>query len=258
MKKNFVKTKNVKNLISLLDEIQKLPANIPKLALVYGEHGLGKSKTIQWWADKNDSVYVRATQGMTSRWLLSEIAEELGEEPFWHTQETFGLIENHLRINPKIIIVDEIDYLIEKSTIETLRDLHDKTGCPIVLVGMGSVDKKLSRYPHLCDRIYKLLKFESYNFEDIEQILSELTNLKFSEDAIKYLATRTNQFRQLIKLINKIEKLSETNKIQEFDEYTLKGLLNERRILTGAESNVVSELVPVKNLTECRIDGGNL
>ena len=258
MKKNFVKTKNVKNLISLLDEIQKLPANIPKLALVYGEHGLGKSKTIQWWADKNDSLYVRATQGMTSRWLLSEIAEELGEEPFWHTQETFGLIENHLRINPKIIIVDEIDYLIEKSTIETLRDLHDKTGCPIVLVGMGSVDKKLSRYPHLCDRIYKLLKFESYNFEDIEQILSELTNLKFSEDAIKYLATRTNQFRQLIKLINKIEKLSETNKIQEFDEYTLKGLLNERRILTGAESNVVSELVPVKNLTECRIDGGNL
>ena len=258
MKRAFIKTKNVKRFITLMEELKKLPSNIPKLALVFGEHGLGKSKTIQWWADKNDSVYVRATQGMTSRWLLSEIAEELGEEPFWHTQETFGLIENHLRINPKIIIVDEIDYLIEKSTIETLRDLHDKTGCPIVLVGMGSVDKKLSRYPHLCGRVYKLLKFESYNFEDIEQILSELTNLKFSEDAIKYLATRTNQFRQLIKLINKIEKLSETNKIQEFDEYTLKGLLNERRILTGAESNVVSELVPVKNLTECRIDGGNL
>lgn len=100
--------------------------------------------------------------------------------------------------------------------------------------------------------------FESYNFEDIEQILSELTDFKFSENAIKYLATRTNQFRQLIKLINKIEKLSETNKIQEFDEYALKGLLNERRILTRAESNVVSELVPVKNLTECRIDGSNL
>ena len=258
MKRAFIKTQNVKRFITLMEELKKLPPNIPKLALVYGEHGLGKTKTIHWWADKNDSVYVRATQGMTSRWLLSEIAEELGEEPFWHTQETFGLIENHLRINPKIIIVDEIDYLIEKSTIETLRDLHDKTGCPIVLVGMGSVDKKLSRYPHLCDRIYKSLKFESYNFEDIEQILFELTDLKFSENAIKYLATRTNQFRQLIKLINKIEKLSETNKIQELDEYALKGLLNERRILTRAESNVVSKLVPVKNLTECRIDGGNL
>ena len=194
---------------------------------------------------------------MTSRWLLSEIAEELGEDPYWHTQETFILIENHLRLNPKTIIVDEIDYLIEKHTVETLRDLHDKTGCPIVLVGMGNVDKKLARYPHLCDRIYKTLKFEQFNTEDISEIIKQLTNLDFTVDAIEYLATRTNQFRQLVKLINKVEKLANTNKITQFDEYTLKGLMNERRILTRAESNAVSELVPVRNLTECRITGGN-
>ena len=83
-----------------------------------------------------------------------------------------------------------------------------------------------------------------------------MTELNFTDDGINYLATRTNQFRQLVKLINKIEKLSETNKIEGIDEYTLKGLLNERRILTRAESNVVSELVTVKNLTECRFAGG--
>lgn len=229
MNKTFIKTKNVKRFITLMDELQKLPFNIPKLALVYGDHGLGKSQTIQWWADKNDSVYVRATQGMTSRWLLSEIAEELGEDPFWHSQETFSLIENHLRQNPKVIIVDEIDYLIEKHTVETLRDLHDKTGCPIVLVGMGAADKKLARYPHLCDRIYKSIKFESYNQNDIEEILSNLTELQFTDDAVQYLATRANQFRQLVKLVNRIEKLSETNEIKELDEYMLKGLLNERQ-----------------------------
>ncbi len=228
MKKIFIKTKNVKQFVTLMEELQKLPFNIPKLALVYGEHGLGKSQTIQWWADKNDSAYVRATQGMTSRWLLSEIAEELGEDPFWHTQETFNLIENSLRQNPKTIIVDEIDYLIEKHTVETLRDLHDKTGCPIVLVGMGYADKKLARYPHLIDRIYKTLKFERFNQDDITNILQQLTDLTFTEDAINYLATRINQFRQLVKLINKIEKLSKTNQIETLDEYTLKGLLNER------------------------------
>ena len=228
MKKTFIKTKNVKQFITLMDELQKLPPNIPKIALVYGDHGLGKSQTIQWWADKNDSVYVRATQGMTSRWLLTEIAEELGEDPYWHTQETFTLIENHLRQNPKTIIVDEIDYLMEKHTVETLRDLHDKTGCPIDLVGMGAADKKLARYPHLKDRVYKELRFEQFNQDDITDILNQLTDLSFTEDAIIYLATRTNQFRQLVKLINKIEKLSKTNQIKELDEYTLKGLLIER------------------------------
>lgn len=229
MKKIFIKTKNVKKFIGLMEELKTLPPNIPKLAFVYGEHGLGKSQTIQWWADKNDSVYVRATQCMTSRWLLSEIAEELGEDPFWHTQETFTLIENHLRQNPKIIIVDEIDYLIEKHTVETLRDLHDKTGCPIVLVGMGCADKKLARYPHLTDRIYKTLKFEQFNQDDILDILNQLTDLNFTEDAINYLATRTNQFRQLVKLINKIEKLAETNQIKEIDEQLLKGIIYEKQ-----------------------------
>ncbi len=235
MKKNFIKTQNVKKFTALMDELQKLPGNIPKLALVYGSHGLGKSQTIQWWADKNDSVYVRAAQGMTSRWLLSEIAEELGEEPFWHTQETFTLIENHLRQNPKVIIVDEVDYLIEKSTVETLRDLHDKTGCPIVLVGMASVDKKLSRYPHLVDRIYKSFRFEPFDSNDIKEILTELTEISFTDEAVEYLATRTNQFRQLVKLINRIEKLAKTNQIQTLDEYTLKGILNERPNITSLQ-----------------------
>src|SRR5699024_5172161 len=93
----------------------------------------------------------------------------------------------------------------------------------------GAADKKLARYPHLVDRLYKTLKFEQFNSEDITEILQQITDLEFTPDAINYLATRTNQFRQLVKLINKIEKLSETNKIDEIDEYTLKGLLNERQ-----------------------------
>ncbi len=228
MRKCFIKTKNVKQFFTMMDEIQRLPSNIPKIALVYGEHGLGKSKAIQWWADKNNSAYVRATQGMTSRWLLNDIAEELSLEPYWYAQDTFELIESYLKQNPKIIIVDEVDYLIEKSTIETLRDLHDKTACPIVLVGMGSVDKKLARYPHLMDRIYKSVKFEKFDRNDIKEIVTQLTELNFTEDAIEYLSTRTNQFRQLVKIINKIENLSKTNEIKELDEYLLKGIINER------------------------------
>ena len=229
MKRTFIKTKNVKRFIALMDELQTLPYNIPKIALVYGDYGLGKSQTIQWWVDKNNSVYVRAVKSMTSRWLISEIAEELGEEPFWHTQETFSIVESHLKRNPKTIVIDEMDYLTQNDTIELIRDLHDKTNCPIVLVGMAMADKKLARYPHLCDRIYKSLKFETFNSEDIKEILSELTELNFASDAIEYLATRTNQFRQLVKITNKLEKLSATNDLQELDEYTLKGILNERQ-----------------------------
>ena len=222
MNKVFVKTKNVKNFVSLMEEVKQLPNNIPKIILVYGEYGLGKSETIKWWTFKNDCIYVRANQGMTSRWLLSEIAEELGEEPFWHIQETFNLIEKKLKENPKPIIIDEVDYLLERNTIETLRDLYDTTSCPLVLVGMDNIDKKLSRYPHIIDRIYKSFKFERYDFEDVKQILNELTQITFTPDGVEYLATRVNQFRQIVKLINKIEKLAITNQLKQIDENLLK------------------------------------
>lgn len=229
MKKTFIKTKNVEKFILLMGNLKKIPPNIPKIALVYGEHGLGKTQTILWWANKNDAVYIRANQGMSSRWLLSEIAEELGESPFWHTQETFSLIENNLKQNPKIIIVDEVDYLIEKNTIETLRDLHDNTGCPIVLVGMGSVDKKIARFKHLEDRIYEKICFTHFTPNDIKQIIEELSEVEFDNSSIEFLSTRTNQFRQITKLLNKIERFSKINNIIKIDETTLRNLLNERK-----------------------------
>lgn len=67
MKTEFIITKNVKRFAALMAELQNLPSNIPKMALVYGEPGLGKSETITKWAFKNNCVYVRAKQGMTTR-----------------------------------------------------------------------------------------------------------------------------------------------------------------------------------------------
>ena len=183
MKKTFIKTKNVKRFVALMDELQKLPPNIPKIALVYGNYGLGKSETIKWWTFKNDCIYVRATQGMSRRWLLSEIAEELGEDAFWHSKENFEVIENSLFKNQKVIIIDEVDYLVDKNTIETLRDLHDRTGCPLVLVGMSVIDKKLLKYPHLVDKYSSPSSVISYSVNSLKisliSSLSYVSNLNF-------------------------------------------------------------------------------
>lgn len=236
MNKKFVKTKNVKEFVGFMEELKSLPPNIPKIALVYGEYGLGKSETIKWWTFKNDCIYVRATKGMSVRWLLAEISEELGEEAYWHSQETFNMIENRLKQNPKTIIIDEVDYLINNNVIEILRDLHDRTNCPLVLVGMANIDKKLSRYPHLKDRIYKAFQFKSYDGQDIKQIISELSEIPINSDGLEYLATRHNQFRQIVKLINKVEKLAKTNNITELNEEILRSILGERQNITALQA----------------------
>ena len=146
------------------------------------------------------------------------------------------MIENKLRQNSKTIIIDEVDYLINSNVIEILRDLHDRSGCPMVLVGMANIDKKLSKYPHLKDRIYKAYRFESYDPQDIKQIISELSEIPISLDGLEYLATRHNQFRQIVKLINKIEKLAKTNEIKELNEEILRSILNDRTNITALQT----------------------
>lgn len=66
-------------------------------------------------------------------------------------------------------------------------------------------------HPHLVDRIYKKFKFETYDKTDIKKILSELSEIPITNDGLEYLATRSNQFRQIVKLINKVENLNLLN-----------------------------------------------
>lgn len=225
MHKVFVKTQNVKNFISLMDSLKNKSNKTPKMALVYGEPGLGKTQTALWWALKNDAVYVRCANKMTSRWLLEEIVEELGEVPYLRTSDLFKQCAKQLKTNPRIIIVDEIDYLVKESAaIETLRDIHDKTDVPIVLVGMNKADKKLMRYPHLLDRVSRKLKFESFSYQDVKAIITQLSEIEITECAIKYIHSQANRLRQLVKFINMAENICLTNGLTVIDEKTIKEL----------------------------------
>ena len=154
MKRKFVITQNVKRFVDLMDTLKNASANLTKMALVYGDFGLGKSQTIMWWVTNNDAIYVRCNHKMSARWLLTEIVEELDDVPTYLTSLLFKQIENKLHEQPKVLVVDEVDFLLNNSSaIEIVRDLHDKIGIPVVLVGMSLVGAKLKRHKHIYDRL---------------------------------------------------------------------------------------------------------
>ncbi len=216
MKKIFVKTTNVKNFIGLVENLINKPKNIPKMGLVYGEPGLGKSQTALWLACKYNGIYLRASNLMTGRWLLEEIVNELGEIPRFLTSDNFNIVVKKLKQNPQIIFIDEIDYLMNNyKTIETLRDIHDETGCPIIFVGMGLAHRKLERYKHLYDRFSEILKFETFGVNDLSQIIGQLSEITFTLDTVEYIHVKYNRFRQIVQLINQIETIAKDNNFTE-------------------------------------------
>ena len=226
MNKVFVKTQNVKNFIGLVENLINKPKNIPKMGLVYGEPGLGKSQTALWLACKYDGIYLRASNLMTGRWLLEEMVKELDEIPRFLSSDNFNLVVKKLKQNPQIIFIDEIDYLMNNyKSIETLRDIHDETGCSIIFIGMGLAYRKLERYTHLYDRFSEVLKFETFGVNDLSQIINQLSEIPFTPDAIEYIFSKYNRFRQIVRLINQMENFAKDNNLTEITKEIMEQII---------------------------------
>lgn len=229
MHKLFVKTRNVKNFIGLMNNLIDKSSEVPKMGLVYGDPGLGKTRVAVWWANRNDAIYARAQNNMTSHGILEKIVEELGEAPSKKSTDLMKQCIAHLRLNPQVIIIDEIDYLIGQSkAIETLRDLHDLTDTPIVLIGMQEAKTKLGKYRHLYDRISEIVEFKPFSNEDMDVIVEELSEVKITDEAKVIFFEKSNRFRQAIKGISILENLAKTNGLNKIDAKQVKGLTIEK------------------------------
>lgn len=228
MNKIFVKTTNVKNSIGLIENLINKAKNIPKMGLVYGEPGLGKSQTALWLTCKYDGIYLRASNLMTGRWLLEEMVKELDEIPRFLTSDNFNVVVKKLKQNPQVIFIDEIDYLMNNyKSIEILRDIHDETNCPIIFIGMGMglAHRKLERYTHLYDRFSEVLKFETFGVNDLSQIFNQLSETPFTPDAIEYIHSKYNRFRQIVQLINQMENFAKDNNLVEITKEIMEQIL---------------------------------
>ena len=225
MRKIFVKTKNVKNFSGIINNLIDKSISTPKMGLIYGAPGLGKSHTAIWWATKNNALYVRAQHKMNTKWLLKEILSEIGEDIKGNISTLSNQCKMRLKLNPHVLIVDEIDYLLEsENTIEVLRDIHDNVGIPVVLIGMQNSKNKLGKYQHLYDRLSEILEFQSFSKEDVDIIVDELSEIKITDDAKQIIFENTNRFRQLIKTISGLENLAKTTGLTKIDVKQVKGL----------------------------------
>lgn len=215
MKRAFARTANVNNFLVAMEKLQKRDEGVPGMALIYGEPGLGKSRTAIWWCLKNDGAFVRSKKLMTGYWLLEEVVSELGEAPMRRTSDLFRQVVDQLLSRPRPLMIDEADYLCYDSrVIETLRDIHDITNAPVIFIGMDMADKKLRRYRHLYDRFSEIVKFADLTAADVRIIADELCEVKLSDDAVEYVHSMSNKFRRIIVELYKAEAVARANRLE--------------------------------------------
>jgi len=208
MRPVFVQTRNVGAFGRAMEALEEAHPEAPKMGLVTGSAGRGKTKTAIWYAAHRGAVYVRAKYHWRGNFrnLLREIVWECGHKPAHRSDQLFRQAVDLLRDGGRTVLIDEADYL-DAGSLNTARDLHDEAGVPVVLIGVSKVTEAVLREQAVWSRVAQTVPFEDLAREEIPGILDQLCEVPLSEEAVELIAAEAKMMRDLIRYILHVEKV---------------------------------------------------
>lgn len=210
-------TKNVRRFIAAVNELLNRVHGIEGMGLLFGEPGEGKTTVIAYVCNMMNGVFIRANACMTVTSLLNAILAELGGAPMHRKAHLVHEITRRLMENPRPIFIDEADYLLRQvDMLDTLRDIYDLTGSPVVLIGMEEIARKIQTNGRFARRITQWIEFKGLDLDDAKIVATTVCEVRVADDLLIHLhkAARANIGRMVVGL-SKIDKLGKTNGLKE-------------------------------------------
>lgn len=229
MRDVFVRTDNVMRGWTTLEDLWgNKAASEANLCLVDGRTGTGKSMFLTHYVTQHPgrAKYLRCLDAWSVPWMLRALSGVLGLPPRHTTEVNFEQIKKELIERPRMIILDDAqDRLIKRShRLNTIRDLHDLTKNPFVLVGEGkALDLVYRESPATWRRCGQVVKFEALSTADIQVMARELCDpgLEINTVLAERILEETNKnpllagcFGEVVVNLAKIEKATKANQGQ--------------------------------------------
>lgn len=210
MRTKIVPVTNVTRLAEAGDALLNRAPGMPGMGLCFGPSGFGKTTAIAWLATRQHGVFVRARATSTPTSLLENICRELNIAARNRISQTVDVLVEKLAETGRPLFVDEADYVVgQQRLVDTLRDVHDLSSVPVILIGMAGIDRKISTSPQLAGRIAQWVEFQAASLEDSRLLTKELCEVTVADDLIAELHTRANgSVRNLVVGLGKIEQFA--------------------------------------------------
>ena len=157
----FINTSISKKIFNALSEAQSV--SIPRILVLYGDSGIGKTKTIEAYIEENSTAtMIEIRPDFTIKAVLQTIAQEIGVSTQGANFEITNRIIHKLKGSYRMLVFDEAEYLSARS-LDIIRRIYDKSQAPIVLVGMPNLYHNIKSLRKGFEQIAN--RMVSYNLE---------------------------------------------------------------------------------------------
>jgi DNA transposition AAA+ family ATPase len=212
MKTGFVENDNWRNLCRHLSALRGLSEEEPRIAVVSGPTGLGKTSAVRRYQAKNAYVYLRALAVWTPSAFLRALAHEIGAYEYQGAARCFEAIVLKLSGEPRHIIIDEANYLLRDRLLDVVRDLHDKFPGSIILAGEETLPVAIGQVKHFHGRVARWIPFQPLEAAEVSAIARELCEIDLTDAQAEAVRAKSGgEFRWIKKHLREIEAIARQN-----------------------------------------------
>lgn len=138
----------------LIQRVVGRASHLPGMACFYGPSGYGKTFSATWATSKATGIYVEMGESWTRRTLVAALLKAVGVHQRGPLPDMMEMLADALAETPnRPVLIDEADYLVSKNMIDVVREIHDKSHTPVILLGEELLPVKLQKHERTHNRM---------------------------------------------------------------------------------------------------------
>ncbi|WP_028314695.1 AAA family ATPase [Desulfatibacillum aliphaticivorans] len=213
MQHKMAMTKNVRRFLAAVHELRDRPFGVEGMGLLFGIPGEGKSTTVAYATNAMNGIFVRAMSSWTVTTMMGALMVELGYEPLYRIAPMANTVTQALMEEPRPIFVDEADYLFRQpQMVDTLRDIYDVTGSPVILIGMELMARKIRTNGRFARRITQWIEFKGIDLADARVLADTMCEVGIDDVLLAYIHKEAcANIGRMSTALSKVETFGKTN-----------------------------------------------
>lgn len=220
--KGPVPIKNVAAFMAMTVRLIERDPHLPGIGVCNGHSGLGKSYASIFAQNKTGAKRVEVGDSWTRRTLLGAILQEYGV-----TTRARGTLSDMaaeaigaMGEDPnKPLIIDEADKLVDKNMIEIVRELHEFSGAPIILIGEETLPGKLLKVERVHNRVLDWMQAQPCDNEDARELARAFApKIEIADDLIDLIRSQSGgRARRIVVNVARVGEFARNRNLKAID-----------------------------------------